>query len=145
MLSLCLRLTFLCLIWERSRYSPHTYLFASTAFTLKNILSPLLCSHKWSFFLGFLFYFISLFIYPLFQFHPVLITVAYIKSWYPVEQVYSPCLFLQPRVSYSQTLALPHLNLDSTCEITDWHMYLLLGFGVHWLKINMGVIISSWN
>ena len=145
MLSLCLRLTFLCLIWERSRYSLHTYLFASTAFTLKNILSPLLCSHKWSFFLGFLFYFISLFVYPLYQFHPVLITVAYIKSWYPVEQVYSPCLFLQPRVSYSQTLALPHLNLDSTCEITDWHRYLLLGFGVHWLKINMGVIISSWN
>ena len=147
MLSLCLRLTFLCLIWGLFcvKLFPLHIPICFNSIYFKDILSLLLCSHKSSFFLGFLFYFISLFVYPLYQFHPVLITVAYIKSWYPVEQVYSPCLFLQPRVGYSWTLALPHLNLDSTCEITDWHMYILSGFGVHWLKINMGVIISSWN
>lgn len=67
-------------VGEESRYSPHTYLFASIAFTLKNILSPLPSSHKSSFSLAFLFYFISLFVYPLYQFHTVLITVAYIRS-----------------------------------------------------------------
>ena len=72
-------------VGEESRYSPHTYLFASIAFTLKNILSPLPSSHKSSFSLAFLFYFISLFVYPLYQFHTVLITVAYIRSWYPVK------------------------------------------------------------